>query len=438
MTDVRSPGQSGEDLLTAVEPVEPAGATARSLTYRAIAVYVIGFTALPGVAVWGYGRYRGTQEEAISVPLHTVERSSVELTVTASGTLALGGQQTLKSPQNEATVEQVLVEVRSAVEAGQPLVVLRDRSKEQEVRSQEVEMQKAQLDLGRNQEKVTEVQQRVAAAAEQYQESQQLLTQGFLSEDEVRDDQEALDRVRSELKDAQLAVTKTELDLRTAAEALALLEQQLSDRIITSPINGVVLEVEAAAGEAIATDTNLLTLGNPSQEIVELQLATLDAAKVSLNQSARVRAIGPDAQDYSGRVVSLSPQALSPNRGGNNQEGQARVNAIVALESASQTLIPGSFVSVEIITEQQQNVLVVPPEAVQRDGGETFVWIRNQRGNAEQRPIELGLQGLDLFAVTDGLGQGDEIALVPPTVTITPGMPLTEASGLLDTAGDEQ
>ncbi|MEM9976609.1 MAG: efflux RND transporter periplasmic adaptor subunit [Cyanobacteria bacterium P01_D01_bin.2] len=436
MTDVRSPGQSGEDLLTAVEPVEPAGATARSLTYRAIAVYLIGFTALAGAAVWSYRRYRGTQEEAISVPLYTVERSAVELTVTASGTLALGGQQTLKSPQNEATVEQVLVEVRSAVEAGQPLVILRDRSKEQEVRSQAVEMQKAQLDLSRNQEKVTEVQQRVAAAAEQYQESQQLLTQGFLSEDEVRDDQEALDRVRSELKDAQLAVTKTELDLRTAAESLALLEQQLSDRIITSPINGVVLEVEATAGEAIATDADLLTLGNPSQEIVELQLATLDAAKVSLNQSARVRAIGPDAQDYGGRVVSLSPQALSPS--GNNQEGQARVNAIVALDSASQTLIPGSFVSVEIITEEQQNVLVVPPEAVQRDGGETFVWLRNQRGNAEQRPVELGLQGLDLFAVTDGLSQGDEIALVPPTVTITPGIPLTEASGLFDTSGDKQ
>ena len=51
MTDVRSPGQSGEDLLTAVEPGMTAEATARSLTYRAIAVYVIGFTALAGVAV---------------------------------------------------------------------------------------------------------------------------------------------------------------------------------------------------------------------------------------------------------------------------------------------------------------------------------------------------------------------------------------------------
>ncbi|MEL6334352.1 MAG: HlyD family efflux transporter periplasmic adaptor subunit, partial [Cyanobacteria bacterium J06626_26] len=365
-------------------------------------------------------------------------RSAVELTVTASGTLALGGQQTLKSPQNEATVEQVLVEVRSPVEAGQPLVLLRDRSKEQEVRSQQVEIQKAQLDLSRNQEKVTEVQQRVAAAVEQYQESQQLLAQGFLSEDEVRDDQDALDRVRSELKDAQLTVTKTELDLKTAAETLAFLEQQLSDRIIVSPIDGVVLEVKAAAGEAITTDTDLLTLGDPGQEIVNLQLSTLDAAKVSINQPTRVRAIGPDAQDYLGRVVSLSPQALSPNGGGNVQEGQARVNATVRLDSASQTLIPGSFVSVEIITEQQQNVLVVPPEAVQRNGSETFVWVRNQRGNAEQQPIELGLQGLDLFAVTEGLSQGAQIALVPPTVTITPGIPLAAEPPVPDAADAEQ
>ncbi|MGD1953583.1 MAG: hypothetical protein ACFB14_28655, partial [Leptolyngbyaceae cyanobacterium] len=87
------------------------------------------------------------------------------------------------------------------------------------------------------------------------------------------------------------------------------------------------------------------------------------------------------------------------------------------------------FVSVDIITEQQKDVLVVPPEAVQHNGEQPFVWIRNQRGNAELQPIELGLQGLDLVAVTNGLSQGDQLALVPPTLPITPGMPITEASG---------
>lgn len=426
MTDARSPDRSGETLLTAVEPLK-----ANPRSFRAIAFWLLGLAVLTGAASWGYMRYRSSSAEAISVPLHTVERSTVELTVTAGGTLALGGQQTLKSPQNEATVEQVLVQVRSPVEVGQPLVVLRDRNKEQEVRSQQVEIQKFQLDLQRNQEKVTEVQQRVNAAVEQYQESQELAALGFISEDEVRQDQTDLDRVRSELKDAQLMVTKTELDLKTASEKLTFLEQQLNDRVVTSPIDGVVLEVQVSAGEAIATDTGLLTLGDPNQEIVDLQLSTLDAAKVSINQPARIRAIGPDADEHDGRVVVLSPQALSGTNGGNSQEGQARVTAKVQLNSASQALIPGSFVSVEIITDQQEDVLVIPPEAVQREGGQPFVWVRNQRGNATQQSIELGLQGLNLVAVTDGLNQGDQVALVPPTLTITPGTPISEPSELL-------
>ncbi|MGD1858292.1 MAG: efflux RND transporter periplasmic adaptor subunit [Leptolyngbyaceae cyanobacterium] len=421
MTDARSSEQAG--LLT-----KPLGASPRSLTYRALMIWLVGFLALTGVVVWGYRRYRGSTDEATAVPLYTVERSAVELTVTASGTLALGGQQTLKSPQNEATVEQVLVEVRNLVEAGQPLVVLRDRAKEQDLRSGRVEIQKSQLDLSRNQEKVTEVQQRVSVAVEQYQESQELLAQGFISEDDVRSDKEALDSVRSELKDAQLAVTKTQLDLQTAQENLAILEQELSDRVIASPIDGLVLKVSVTDGEAIATDTALLTLGDPTQELVDLQLSTLDAAKVRINQPSRIRAIGPDAQEYQGRVVSLSPQALdSGSGGGGSQEGQARVNAQVQLDSASQTLIPGSFVSVEIITEQRQNAVVIPPETVQRNGSDTFVWVRNPRGNATQQPIELGLQGLDLFEVTAGLSVGDQVALVPPTLTLTPGMPLHEA-----------
>ncbi len=433
MTDARSPDQSGETLLTAVEPLR-----ANPRSFRALSFWLLGFTALAGAAGWGYMRDRSSRAEAISVPLHTVERSTVELTVTAGGTLALGGQQTLKSPQNEATVEQVLVQVRSPVEAGQPMVVLRDRNVEQEVRSQQVEIQKFQLDLQRNQEKVTEVQQRVNAAMDQYQESQELAAQGFISEDEVREDQTDLDRVRSELKDAQLAVTKTELDLKTASEKLTFLEQQFNDRVVTSPIDGVVLEVQVSAGEAIATDTGLLTLGDPSQEIVDLQLSTLDAAKVSINQPAKIRAIGPDAEEHDGRVVALSPQALSGANGGNSQEGQARVTAKVQLNSASQTLIPGSFVSVEIITEQQEDVLVIPPEAVQREGGQPFVWVRNQQGNATQQPIELGLQGLDLVAVTDGLNQGDQVALVPPTLTIAPGTPISETSELLPSEALDQ
>ena len=128
--------------------------------------------------------------------------------------------------------------------------------------------------------------------------------------------------------------------------------------------------------------------------------------------------------------MALSPQALSTNNGGNSPEGQARVTAQVQLGRASETLIPGSFVSVEIVTEQQRDALVVPPEAVQRETEQPYVWIRNQRGNATQQPIELGLQGLDLVAVTDGLQEGDQVALVPPTLTLTPGMPIGDPAEL--------
>ncbi|MEO0867377.1 MAG: HlyD family efflux transporter periplasmic adaptor subunit [Cyanobacteria bacterium J06642_11] len=428
MAEIRSPDRSGEAWPTAVD----SSLKSSRFTYRGLIIWAVGFAALAAATVGFYMRYRGSQPEPIAVPLHTVERSDVELMVAASGSLALGGQQTLKSPQSEATVEQVLVQVRSLVDAGQPLVVLRDRDKERELRSQQVDIQKAELDLARRQEKVTEVEQRVAAAIEQYQESQELWTQGFIPEDDVRRDQAALDQVRSELKDAQLDVTKTELDLKTSQEILVALEQQLSDRVVVSPIAGLVLEVGVVAGEAIATDTALLTLGDPRQEIVNLSLTTLDAAKVSINQMARIRAIGPEAQDYDGRVVALAPQALAAGEGGRgaSQEGQARVHAKIQLERPSQTLIPGSFVNVEIITEQRQNVAVVPPEAVQREAGESFVWIRNQRGKAEQQTIELGLQGLDVFEVTSGLEVGDQIALVPPTLTITPGRVLSDPSEL--------
>jgi HlyD family secretion protein len=297
-----------------------------------------GGLALAGVGGWfGYQYYLDRPAEPILVQLHQVEQGDVEITVTASGTIRLGGEQTLKSPANNVTVEQVLVAVRDSVAVGQPLVVLRNRQIEQNIRDQEVSNRKAELDLNRQREKVMEAQVQLEAAQVEFQESQELYDQGFIPKDDVEADQREVDQALSNLKDMLVGERKVELDVASGQEQLGLLQRQLQDRVVTSPINGIVLQVDVTDGIGIEVDSTLLTLGNPDQEIVQLQLPTLDAAKVRLNQLARVQAIGPEPQIYAGRLIALSPQASSDDSR-NNNSGSARVNGEVLLDQPSRTL----------------------------------------------------------------------------------------------------
>ncbi len=400
---------------------------------RAIAGLVTsGLLTLGGVGVWvGYNRIFQSPEAAVAVAVMPVEVGSVEITVTESGVVELGGQQTLKSPR-EVTVEQVNVQEGDRVREGQALVVLRDREVQDNLRNQQVENAKLDLELTRRKEKVAEVQVRVAAAQERVQESKELFDRGFISETELQEDEAKRDGAVSELRDAQVEQQKAELDVRMGMEKTEGLQQQFGDRIVTAATAGIVLKLNVRSGDGVKTETEMLTLGDPSKEMVKLQLTTLNAAQVRINQLVRVSTIGPDAKIFTGRVISLSPIATAPtNQGGfgNSDSGQAKVEAKVLLDRPSNTLIPGGLVSVEIVTQQRQQVVVVPPEAIQRSEGEPFVWLADEAGKARKQPVTLGLQGLQQIEVTGGLRLGDRLVMAPPTVPLVPGAVLQIQGG---------
>lgn len=398
--------------------------------YRTAITWIVwsGVVGVAGVGGWlGYNHYFNRPPEPVAVTLLPVEKGTVEITVTESGTVELGGQQTLKSPR-EVTVEQVNVKEGDRVRAGQPLIVLRDRTVQDSVKDQLVDNAKYELDLTRKREKVAEAKEKLQAAETRFKESQDLLERGFISATDLQSDKDKLDQVHSEFKDAQVEHQKAGLDVGKGQEKLKGLQQQLADRVVTAPINGIVLKVDVKKGDGTKTESTLLTLGDPTKELVKLQLTTLNAAKVRSNQLVRVNMIGPNPKVFTGKIISLSPQATTPNIGSgfgdSSGGGQVKVDARVLLDKPSKTLISGSLVSVEIVTDQRQNVVVIPPEAVQRTEQSPFVWIKDRQGNAQKQPIILGLQGLQKVEVMSGLKLGNQLVLAPPALPLTPGIPL--------------
>jgi len=306
------------------------------------------------------------------------------------------------------------------------------KDSELEVRNQILELQTKQIEQQRERE---EQRQDVLAMQSELQEAilaikgeNSALKRLQLEQKRATPEQEKLLSARSELREAisTLRNEKTELQ-RLKVERNAVTEQ-LQNNIVTAPINAKILDVKVKNGDGLETGKVLLILGNPRQELVKLQLVTLEALKVKVNQPVRVKTIGQNAKEFSGRIKSIHPIALSGSgeTGAGGGSGQAKVPARIELDKPT-LLIPGSQVSVEIIVQQREQVVAVNSEAIQGDDKKPFVWIKDAENRAKKRAVTLGLEGANKVEIKSGLKPGENIIVPFADVTLEAGTLITVA-----------
>lgn len=123
--------------------------------------------------------------------------------------------------------------------------------------------------------------------------------------------QRALDLAQLDLESARAEVRALEGDLK-------LIKTYLDWCVIRAPINGVVLEKLVDANELVTPQsfgggrgpsTALISLGDPKDLQVEIDLNEADLAKVFLGQRCRVSPEAYLERAYDGTVVEIAPEA---------------------------------------------------------------------------------------------------------------------------------
>lgn len=380
-----------------------------------------------------YFLVRNRPAEPVAVRMLTVERGNVETTINESGTIELREQRILKSP-TQGAVDRVLVKPNDQVKSGQVLLTLRYPERKIALANQQLQIQQEELNLARTRQKIIEAEAKLKTEERKLRKLTPLAKEGAIAQQLLQEQEDAVRTSQASLRDTQAEAGIAALRIRSLQLQRQGIQQQLQDTVVTAPLNGIVLGVNVKDGDGVEFRTNLITLGDPKQVMVKLQLSTLNAAQVRVNQLARVSAIGPEPQTFTGSVQSLYPQALTPEEaqkqegGSQSQSDQTTVPATVRLDTPTRTLLPGSRVNVEIILEKRQNVVVLKTEAIQRSEAHPFVWVKDSQNQAQKRDINLGLEGLVNVEVTSGLRAGEKIILPPAESQLKPGMPVIPQS----------
>lgn len=382
------------------------------------------------------------KEEALSPAKQVFDIQKAELDLTRSREKITETKEKLAVAQRELKNLEILSQkgfipgdelVRQQASVRDAQVTVREA--EFDVRTKTIDLQRQILEAKR----ATEPQTKILEAQTALKDAQSDLNSKTLEFQRLKIENKRQTELQEKLLSARAEVRNAESDVETQIselQKLALdrknLETQVQNNFVTAPITGKILNVKAKNGDGIKSGDILITLGNPSQELVNLQIGTLDAAKVRVGQLAKIKVIGPNSQEYTGKVQDVEPQAISGEGGsgtslGGGSSSQAKVPATVLLDKPTRTLIPGSQVSVEIIVEQRKNVIAVNLEAVQRDEGEPFVWIRDNQGKAQKQKVTLGLEATTKVEIKFGLKAGDKIILPGTDTTLEPGKAVKEA-----------
>jgi len=260
---------------------------------------------------------------------------------------------------------------------------------------------------------------------------------------EARRDQAARNAARMKPLYAEKAVSQKEYDDAASAEAIAaadvkaararLQEARLNLEYthVESPASGIAGRSMQSEGTLVSGPQVLLTsvtqidpmwvnFGIPDNEQARLR-KEVEAGRLTLpkNGSVEVTVQLADGTEYprTGRL-NFYDVRITPNTG--TQEARAE------LPNPDGALRPGQFVRVILKGATRPNAIKVPQRAVLEGPQGKFVYVVNDKSQAEARPIEAGDWAGDAWIITAGLKAGERVIL-DGVMKLGPGAPVKVA-----------
>ncbi|WP_417252953.1 efflux RND transporter periplasmic adaptor subunit [Celeribacter sp.] len=176
----------------------------------------------------------------------------------------------------------------------------------------------------------------------------------------------------------------------------------LDNYTIRAPVAGTVLELEVETGQAISPSTNLLTLADLNDLVVEADVDESYATQIIVGQRAVLQLAG-QAATHEGHVRFVS-----------NRVDEATGGLAIKLRFDAPVAAPvGLTVTTNIIVEDRDAALTVPRTALV-DGNEVFVVVD---GLAELRPVSVVDWPAARLIATEGLAEGDLVIVDAAGIT---------------------
>lgn len=182
---------------------------------------------------------------------------------------------------------------------------------------------------------------------------------------------------------------------------------------VVSPIDGKVAKIYLKYGEEVKSSDTIITVIS-DDKLAEITLNEVDVAKVKVGQKATMTFSALSEVEITGEVVEVDSV-------GTTNQGVVSYSAKVKFDVTNDDIKPQMSVSVDIITAEKIDVLIVSSSLIKTDSTTGLNYVEVFNSNADNKTeivttaspdkkyIEVGLEGDSYTEILSGLEEGDLI-----------------------------
>ena len=199
-----------------------------------------------------------------------------------------------------------------------------------------------------------------------------------------------------------------------AESAMRMAETNAERMAILSPIGGMAVlksiwksnaMAEVQEGEEVRGGVPIVDIVDPAAMRVRVRVNQGDINELQVGQSVRVGLDAYPDLHFPGKVAQISPLGVMSNLS-NKVRGFV---ALIEIQGSHPNLMPDLTASVDVELARTPGALVVPLDAVRRDGERTVVRVQQGSGFAD-RQVTLGAKNAHEVVIASGIDAGVVVA----------------------------
>ena len=197
-------------------------------------------------------------------------------------------------------------------------------------------------------------------------------------------------------------ITLYEAQLDQAQAQVDILENQIEDANLRSPVRGQIAKIEKRVGEIAQSQDIIITLLPADPFEIEVDIYEEDIVQVKIDNPVNISLIAFPDDIFPGRVISIDPAEKLI-------EGVVYYKVVIVFEETPERVRSGMTADLIIKVNYRENVLLIPEDAIQKKNGQQIVKIFENEV-VEEKEIKTGLLGSDdMIEVISGLEEGEQV-----------------------------
>ncbi|MEX2415276.1 MAG: efflux RND transporter periplasmic adaptor subunit [Paenibacillaceae bacterium] len=291
-------------------------------------------------------------------PEYPVTKGTIEVTASGSGKLLSQQEEDLFFTEDNQRIKEIYVKSGDAVTKGQLIAELDSGDLEAQLRRKEIEVAKAELDMKNS------------------------LRQA--------DDQN------------EVILQKEMLDFELLQDEWVQLQETVAASKLTAPYDGTIVSFTAKKGDSVKAYDKVGTIADLTTLTVAATFSQTDLNNIVTGMEAvvNINTVG----ELRGKVSRL-PEVTE-----NSNSDSIDNYLLVELEAMPEGLSRGTPLTVSVIIERKDNVLLIPVAALRTQNSRNYVIVSEDNGAKGEVDVEIGERTTTEVEIVKGLTEGQKVA----------------------------